>query len=224
MNQSQPKLFVSNICTYISSKLPNTHLLRRSTTRPLYADYVQLTVHNENNWFQAGDVYQVDVAIDAPISWGYGKDGRGRTQPSLEFVLKPGVTIIASLRLDVMVDEEGYPFDGGYKLALVGERERQAPSRPNGFDDLFPASASGNELGLILDLTEVNYMVTSRTDIYFYVFTCLSELGGGLGLIATFCGVILELVNRREEKKKKGLGKRDESAAENEIHVVGGQL
>ena len=203
--------------TRVSSKLCGR---TRSTDRPLYADYVSLVIHNENDWFQAGDTYQVDVAIDAPIAWGNGQENWNRNQPSLEFILKPGVTIIASLRLDVMVDKEGNPFDGGYKLTIVGERERGQPPFPNGFEDMKPDGNTAGRLGLTLELAEVNYMIMTRTDIFMYTFIYLSELGGGLGLIATLCGVILVWMERIQKKKKEGKGKRfEEVEVENDINV-----
>jgi hypothetical protein len=210
----------------------------RSTDRPLYADFVKVMVPNDGQWSD-GDTYQVDVAIDAPLSWGRENENENecgqspnsacegtmnRLAPSLEFLLKPGVTSIVSLRLNVVVDENGRPYEGGYALSIIGERERTGVSRTNEFDDMYAKADWGDHAGtlaLTLELAEVNYIVTKKKGLALYLLTCLSELGGGLSIIASFCGVILAWRDRKA--RKAGKKKRAEDAFTSE-RIEDGQL
>jgi len=190
--------------------------------------------------------YSVDVAIDAPVSWGFQQDSsacgaevRGgldsdcpsrsvqqMIQPSMTFELKPGVDIIATMRLDILLSEYGFPIDGGYKLTPLGERERTLAGQPTLFDSMYEGTPilRGGHFGLTLELTEVNFIRTVRDeqDFWFYIFNLGSEIGGGLSIIASVCTGLLLLfceLKEREPKKDRKKDKREVEMVDVEIEV-----
>jgi len=190
-----------------------------ATSRSMSNDYVSLVVPVINDFVEEDyKVYKVDIAIDAPLRWTncHSKDisdpcklnNQVAVTPSLEFDLRPGVEIIASLRLDIILDENNDPVDGGYRLTVVGERER-TPGLPRTFDGGVPECVTSGDCGsntalkLSLELTEVYYVKTSRTSLSHYIFVSLSEMGGGLGIITTIFALLAQFKEKRQRGKEK---------------------